>query len=132
MASSSNPRVTLATISRPPADIGANMKTKFTPLAADGSNYLEWENDARVALGAEETTIYLDKTTAEGQPDSLKCQVLILLRRHIHPSLRQQYIKVDHPADLWTQLRDRFHHEQTIFLPEARNEWINLRALDFP
>ena len=76
------------------------MKTEFTPLAADGSNYLEWENDARVALGAKETTIYLDKTTAEGRPYSLKCQVLILLRRHIHPSLRQQYIKVDHRTKL--------------------------------
>ena len=66
MSSSSKPIVTLATISRPPADIGAYVKTEFTPLAADGSNYLEWENDARVALGAEETTIYLDKTTVEG------------------------------------------------------------------
>ena len=112
-------------------NIPPNMKLEFNPLAADGSNYLEWENDARVALGAEETTIYLDKDTAEGRPDSLKCQILIFLRRHLHSSLRQQYIKVDHPTDLWTQLRDRFHHEQTIFLPEARNDWINLWALDF-
>ena len=61
-------------------NIPPNMKLEFNQLAADGSNYLEWENDARVALGAEETTIYLDKTTAEGRPNSLKCQVLILFR----------------------------------------------------
>ena len=56
MSSSSKQIVTLATISRPPTDIGAFMKTEFTPLTIDGSNYLEWENDTRVALGSEETT----------------------------------------------------------------------------
>lgn len=101
-------------------------------MNADGSNFIEWANDANIALGAEELTIYLNKEIAEGIPEVLKFQTLLLLRRHIDPSLRQQYIEISHPTDLWTQLHDKFHHEHTFFLPEARNDWINLRVLDFP
>jgi hypothetical protein len=46
--------------------------------------------------------------------------------------LRLQYLEVDDPADLWAQLHARFHHQQTLFLLQARNDWINLRVLDFP
>ena len=100
MASSSDQIVTMATISRPSADIGFLKAFRFSPLAADGSNFLEWANDVKIVLGAEELTIYLDKEMAEGRPNVLKCQTLFILRRHIHPSLRQHYIQVDHPVDL--------------------------------
>jgi len=105
---------------------------QFTPLAADGSNFLEWENDVKIALGAEEFLLYLDMVTAAGLPEVHKFQTLQIFRHHIDPSLKQQYIQVEHPADLWTQLHERFHYEQTIFLPEAQNDCINLRVLDFP
>jgi hypothetical protein len=39
---------------------------------------------------------------------------------------------VDDLADLWAQLHARFHHQQTLFLPQTRADWINLRVLDFP
>jgi hypothetical protein len=131
MASSSRKPTVMATIKQPPHD--ARLQAlQFTPLVADGSNFLEWENDAKIALGAEEFSLYLDRVTAAGLPEVHKFQTLQIFRRHIDPSLRQQYIQVEHPADLWTQLHERFHHKQTIFLPEARNDWINLRVLDFP
>ena len=47
-------------------------------------------------------------------------------------ALRLQYLEVDDPADLWTQLQTRFDHQQTLFLPQARTDWANLRILDFP
>ena len=101
MASSSDQVVTMATISRPPTDTGPFLKAfRFSPLAVDNSNFLEWANDAKIVLGAEELTIYLDKTTAEGRLDVLMCQTLLILRRYIHPSLRQQYIQVNHSIDL--------------------------------
>ena len=70
----------VATISRPPIYTGPFLKAfRFNLLAADGSNFLEWANDAKIVLGAKELTIYLDKTMAEGRPDVLKSQTLLIL-----------------------------------------------------
>lgn len=33
---------------------------------------------------------------------------------------------------MWVQLYSRFNHQQTLVLPQARIDWINLRVLDFP
>ena len=38
---------------------------------------------------------------------------------------------MEDPADLWRQLHARFHHEKSIFLPQARSDWLSLRVLDF-
>jgi len=74
---SSNQVVSMATL-KPPVD--ARLQAlQFSPLIADGSNFLEWANDAKIALGAEELTVYLNKDTAEGRPEVLKFQTLLLL-----------------------------------------------------
>jgi hypothetical protein len=39
---------------------------------------------------------------------------------------------VDDPARLWSLLNARFNHQQTLFLPQARSDMINLRVLNFP
>ena len=39
---------------------------------------------------------------------------------------------MEHPIELWAQLRARFLYEKTIFLPQARHEWMSLRVMDFP
>lgn len=56
----------------------------------------------------------------------------MILRRHLDHDLRLQYIQVSDPAKLWDQLKAQFDHQQTLFLPQARSNWINLRVLDFP
>ena len=71
----------------------------FTPLNADGSNFLEWENDAKVLLSAEDLakTLVEEPTpppaTSEaapppGIPESAKWHALMILRRHLEPALR--------------------------------------------
>jgi hypothetical protein len=113
----------------------------FNPLSADGTNFLEWINDAKTVLNAEgiaRTLITPVASTSDAPnptanlPDVCKWQALLLLRRHLDPDLRLQYLEIDDPADLWAQLHARFHHQQTLFLPQARTDWINLRVLDFP
>ena len=87
--------------------------------------------DAKTFLVAEE----LDDTiqpTAQGLPASVLAKALQALRRHLDTSLRREYIQVEHPAELWAQLQARFLHEKTIFLPQARHEWMSLRVMDFP
>ena len=99
----------------------------FDPLEPDGSNYLGWN----VNMRAEE----LDATIAlahEGEiPTSHRWHMLLILRRHLYSSLQQQYIQVEDPAELWAALEARFKHEETIFLPQARSDWIGLRVMNF-
>ena len=104
----------------------------FDPLEPDGSNYLGWNINMRAYLRAEK----LDATIAlahEGEiPSSHKWHTLLILRRHLDSSLQQQYIQVEDPAELWVALEAQFKHEETIFLPQAWSDWINLRVMDFP
>lgn len=104
----------------------------FEPLSSDGSNFLEWLNDAKHYLAAEELDICLETNPTEEVSNVYKSQALIILRRHLDHSLRLQCIQVSDPARLWNQLKKRFDHQQTMFLPQARSDWINLRVLDFP
>ena len=120
----------------------------FSLLQADGSNFLEWINDARTVLCAEDLARTLTHSIPANLPNSIdeiddipillkvhavsKWQALALLRRHMDQALRLQYLEVDDPADLWSQLQARFDHQQTFFLPQAHTDWANLRVLDFP
>ena len=104
----------------------------FDALEPDGSNFLEWNNDVSTYLCAEELDGTLNAETARTLPTPWKWQALLIIRRHIDASLRQQYIQVHEPAELWSQLQARFKHEETLFLSQARNDWVNLRVLDFP
>lgn len=111
----------------------------FIGLNSDGSNFLEWVNDAKIILSADDLArafIPIQATTSadhEAQvPTVCKWQALLLLRRHLDHSLRLQYLQIEDPAELWAQLHACFNHQQTLFLPQARSEWINLRVLDFP
>jgi hypothetical protein len=111
----------------------------FNPLSSDGTNFLEWVNDAKTVLSADDLarTLTTDVATtstdpAQQIPPSARWQALLILRRHLDKPLRLQYMQLDDPAELWTQLHSRFNHQQTLFLPQARTDWINLRVLDFP
>jgi hypothetical protein len=57
---------------------------------------------------------------------------MLILRCHLDHSLRLHYMQLEDPAELCAQLHSRFNHQQTLFLPQARTDWINLRVLDFP
>jgi hypothetical protein len=81
---------------------------------------------------AEELDEALDITTVQMMQTSWRYQALLLIRRHIDTTLRQQYPDVTNPADLWQQLLIRFEHNQQLLLPQARNEWMTLRVMDYP
>ena len=65
-------------------------------------------------------------------PASTLAKALQALCRHLDTSLRREYIQVEHPVELWAQLKACFLHEKTIFLPQARHKWMSLRVMDFP
>lgn len=103
----------------------------FAPLNSDGSNYLEWINDAKVVLSADELQYTIEHEGEEEITQIYKSQAMLVLRRHLDHSLKLQYITVTDPQKLWSMLEARFNQQQTLFFPQARSEWINLRVLDF-
>ena len=89
----------------------------FSLLNSDGSNFLECVNDAKTVLTADDlariiTTLVITSTNLAVQiPSACRWQTLLLLRRHLHHSLRLQYLQVNDPTELWTQLHSRFNHQ---------------------
>ena len=69
---------------------------------------------------------------AKDVPAYVQSKPLLIVRRHIDYSLQNQYLLAEKPDELWKELKSRFFHEKTIHLPQARNDWIQLRVLDFP
>ena len=85
-------------------------KHHLLKLSADGSNFLEWVNDAKVLLSAEDFAKTLTKTkpsddeaedttttppVAPMRPKILevaKWHTLMILRRHLDHALRLQYL----------------------------------------
>ena len=72
----------------------------FPTLNSDGSNFLEWVNNARIVLNAEDLANTLTTETATDLPSVCKWEVLLILRRHLDHSLHLQYLHIDHLAHL--------------------------------
>lgn len=72
----------------------------FNPLATYGINFLEWLNDAKIVLATEGLSSNMFVEVAEGLPKVMKWQILLVLRKHLDPSLMLQYIQIDDPIDL--------------------------------
>ena len=104
----------------------------FDQLEPDGSNYTDWNFNIRATLCADENDTTLELHPEDEIPPSFLWAALLLMRRHMDPSLRMQYIAEESPARLWHALKARFEHEETIFLPRAQADWSALRVLDFP
>lgn len=104
----------------------------FDPLQPDGSNFLDWHFNMRTYLSAEQLDPTISLHPEEEIEPMYKWQTLLILRRHVDPSLRMQYLHEEDPAQLWTALEMRFLHEEMIILPQARSDWLNLRVLNFP
>ena len=61
----------------------------------------------------------------------MNAKAMILFRRHLSDTMKSEYIAIASPKTLWDSLKERFNHQKTIWLPEARQDWLNLRFQDF-
>ena len=109
------------------------MSQAFPPLAVNGHNYLTWAMDAKVHLYANELMETLEETPEGVDPptNQAKYNALEILRHHIHPDLKNEYLMEENPRTLWLALKERYDHQRELILPEARHEWNNLRFEDF-
>ena len=52
---------------------------------------------------------------------------LYLIRIHIHPDLKVEYLLEENPQNLWNSLKQRYEQQKTLVLPAANYEWMQLR-----
>lgn len=99
-------------------------KLQFPILKIDGSNYLEWSQNAEIVLNAKG----LGDTIIVDHNDDLQttAQAIFLIRHHLDKELQSQYLDEYNPRALWDALKRRYDHLRLISLPSARNDWIHL------
>ena len=122
------------------------MKRQFNILDLYGQKFLEWKVDGMTNLRAQglEHTIEnkdVPKTTTDSTTSSTvvaktvteqdKAKALVLLRHHLHDSLKIEYLLVEDPKELWDSLNERYGHHKRVLLPKALFDWSALRFQDF-
>lgn len=104
-------------------------KVKFTVLKISGNNYASWALDAELhleSMGLADTI--KDDNKASNQD---RAKALIFLRHHLDEGLKLQYLTIKDPLKLWKNLKERYDHLKLVVLPQARQDWLNIRLLDF-
>ncbi|KAL0332827.1 UNVERIFIED_CONTAM: hypothetical protein Scaly_2184200 [Sesamum calycinum] len=86
-------------------------KLDFIALDVSGTNYLSWVLDAELHLASNKLGETVKENTTASEQDCAKA--MILLRHHLHESLKSQYLTVKSPFQLWKSLKDRFDHQKT-------------------
>ncbi len=104
-------------------------KLQFDALNISGENYLKWILDAKLYLSSKGLGDAIKENNETSEQD--KAKAMIFLRHHIHDSLKSEYLTVEDPCVLWTNLKERYDHQKDVTLPTAKYEWLNLRLEDF-
>ncbi|CAM8922298.1 unnamed protein product [Rhodiola kirilowii] len=100
-------------------------KLEFSPLDISGKNYMPWTIDIETHLDSMD----FPETIIEGNTSSKvdKAKSLIFLRRHLNENLKNEYLTMKDPSDLWKNLKDRFDHQRDVMLPLYRDKWAALQ-----
>ncbi|GAV84076.1 hypothetical protein CFOL_v3_27520, partial [Cephalotus follicularis] len=102
---------------------------KFTALDISEKNYLSWVLDVKLNLSAKKLRHTIDEDNAASNEE--RATALIFLRHHIDDGLKYEYLTVENPLELLQNLNDRFEHLKAVVLPNALNDWSQLRFQDF-
>ncbi|XP_056848977.1 uncharacterized protein LOC108835722 [Raphanus sativus] len=102
---------------------------EFAALNLSGDNYLQWALDAKILLRSKN----LGDTITEGTEPSVKNKymAIVIIRHHLAEGLKDQYLTIEDPLELWTELKNRYDHQKTVILPKALYDWRNLRIQDY-
>ncbi|XP_031127793.1 uncharacterized protein LOC116029888 [Ipomoea triloba] len=102
---------------------------EFVGLDISGKNYLSWVLDVEMHLNAKG----LSETIKENNDASIQdlAKALIFIRHHLDQGLKDEYLTVKEPFELWRNLKERYDHQRTVILPKARYDWLHLRLQDF-
>ena len=101
----------------------------FVALNLSGDNYLQWVLDTKFILKSKGLGECIAKDNNASKKDRYKA--ILIIRHHLIESLKDQYITIENPLDLWNKLKQRYDHQRLVLLPKARYDWMSLRIQDF-
>ncbi|XP_021859029.1 uncharacterized protein [Spinacia oleracea] len=117
--------------------MGDLMKRQFNVLDLSGHNFLEWTVDAQMNLKAQgldhtiKDILVSGTTEIKTAIEQEKAKATVLIRHHLHESLKTEYLLVENPKELWDSLKERYGHHKRVLLPKAQFDWTNMRFQDF-
>ncbi|KAL6561667.1 hypothetical protein OROMI_017268 [Orobanche minor] len=99
------------------------VKLEFNALDISGNNFMPWTLDTHMR------SMNLTETLNEpnDSSDVNRAKSLIFIRRHLCDSLKDEYLTVKDPKELWKILIDRYGHQKEVQLPALCNQWNTLR-----
>ena len=104
-------------------------KPKFVALDISGKNYLSWIIDTEIHLDAMNLKVTIKERNQASLQDRTK--TLIFLRHHLHKGLKNEYLMVNDPFTLWSNMKEIYDHQKTVIFPKTRYDWMHLRLQDF-
>jgi hypothetical protein len=109
------------------------MAHEFEELSLDGHNYPIWTMDVKISsalIGMYEAII----PTADRQhelPPTHKYNALYIIKHHIHPDLKSEYVLEEETSDLWMAFQNHYEQQKAVILPEANQDWIRFHLQDY-
>ncbi|XP_050380493.1 uncharacterized protein LOC126797808 [Argentina anserina] len=110
--------------------MSSSSRPEFGFLDLEGKEYHHWVSDMELAFESRGIK-YMFADPLVDFPPMAKTQTLIFMRRHIHATLKRQYLNVKDPKELWDKLRLRYNNVHDKLLPELTVRWDNIRLLDY-
>jgi hypothetical protein len=108
------------------------MAREFDELALDGHNYPTWALDVKISLAFHGIMVVLTPTERNAAfLDTYKYQALYIIRNHIHPDLKSEYVMEEEPHSLRVALKGRYKQQKAILLLEANHECTQIHLYDF-
>ena len=102
---------------------------EYAALNLSGDNYLQWALDTKIYLNSESLGGCIVDDNESSENDRYKA--ILIIRHHLAESLKDQYLTIEDPLDLWKELKSRYDHQKTVLLPKAIYDWKHLRIQDF-
>jgi hypothetical protein len=59
--------------------------------------------------------------------DSYKYNALYIIRNHIHPNMKLEYVIEEEPSTHWTTIQTRYEQQKVVILPQANHDRTHLR-----
>jgi hypothetical protein len=86
------------------------MAHEFDELALDGHNYPTWALDVKISLAFRGIMAALTSPAERDATflDTYKYQALYIIRNHLHPNLKSEYVMEEEPHSLWVALKGRY------------------------
>jgi hypothetical protein len=86
------------------------MAHEFDELVLDGHNYPTWALDVKISLAFHGIMTALTPHAERERAflDTFKYQALYIIRNHLRPDLKSEYVMGEEPHSLWMALKDRY------------------------